>query len=299
MRVANLIVIGVSKAGTTSLFDYLGRHPQVGQSDVKELRYFTPVRYRQPTLPVEAYAAHFSALRDEKYAVEATPGYFYGGRELAECVEKVCGPETRVIVSLREPVDRCWSWYRFVKSRMRIPKDMTFDEYVDRCALLRLEGTDGFLVHQAWWGMGGGCYSEWMQDWVDVFENRLAVVFFDDLVQDAEGLLEGLFGWLELDPSQAWLEDLEATNQSAQYRLGSLQRAAVKLNRQGERFWRQHPEIKRRLRAGYQAINKSGDGERMSDSARARLEAFYAPYNERLETQLKGLGFAFPEEWRW
>ena len=47
-RLPNLVVIGVSKAGTTSLFEYLGRHRDVGLSDLKELRYFTPLRYGEP-----------------------------------------------------------------------------------------------------------------------------------------------------------------------------------------------------------------------------------------------------------
>src|SRR5829696_5200556 len=134
-RLPNLVVIGVSKAGTTSLFEYLGRHPDVGLSDVKELRYFTPLRYGEPLPPLPDYAQHFQHCLRERYAAEATPGYFYGGRPVARAMRETCGP-LRVVLSLREPGARCWSWFRFMKSRMRIPKNLSFDEYLDRCELL-------------------------------------------------------------------------------------------------------------------------------------------------------------------
>src|SRR3954454_22208791 len=85
-RLANLVVIGVNKAGTTSLFDYLGRHPDIGLSGRKELRYFTPLRYGEPLEPVASYAEHFRHCLEERFAVEATPGYFYGGRTRARAM---------------------------------------------------------------------------------------------------------------------------------------------------------------------------------------------------------------------
>src|SRR5205809_803028 len=90
-RLANLVVIGVSKAGTTSLFESLGTHPDIGLSDHKELRYFTPLRYGQPLAPLASYSEHFRDCVEERYAVEATPGYFYGGRPLARTLRETCG----------------------------------------------------------------------------------------------------------------------------------------------------------------------------------------------------------------
>src|SRR5665809_53913 len=124
-RLPNLLIAGVSRAGTTSLFRYLGQHPDVCASDVKELRYFTPLRYGDPPGPVETYAAHFGGCADTRYRLEATPGYFYGGRALARGIHEVCPADSRVVVSLRSPADRCWSWFSFVKSRLRIPQGMS------------------------------------------------------------------------------------------------------------------------------------------------------------------------------
>lgn len=295
-RLPNLVVIGVSKAGTTSLFEYLGRHPEVGLSDVKELRYFTPLRYGEPLEPLDMYTRHFRPCADKRYAVEATPGYFYGGRPLARALRETCG-SARVVLSLRAPVDRCWSWFRFVKSRLRIPKDLTFDDYIDRCEQLRSGGVDGTVENQAYWGLGGGCYSEWLDAWSEEFGDELRIVFFDDIVKDPRVVMDGLFDWLGLDPSQAQTADLQAANRTEQYRNRTAQQVAVSLNRRGERFFRRHQSLKRGLRSGYYALNRAEPRETMTTVARDRLGQFYRPYNVRLAAQLAPLGLDVPAGW--
>jgi hypothetical protein len=295
-RLANLVVIGVSKAGTTSLFEYLGRHPDVGLSDVKELRYFTPLRYGEPLEPLASYARHFEDCVHERYAVEATPGYFYGGRPLARSMRETCG-SVRVVLSLREPGDRCWSWFRFVKSRLRIPKELGFDDYLDRCEHLHREGLDGTLENQPYWGLGGSCYSQWLDDWSEEFGDDLRVVFFDDIVRDPGRVMDGLFEWLGLDPEQALTPGLQAENKTEQYRNRTAQHIAIAVNRRGERFFRRHPALKRGLRSGYYAVNKAAPRETMTKASRERLDRFFEPYNRELSDQLARLGIDLPQGW--
>ena len=131
-RLPNLVIAGVPKAGTTSLFSYLAQHPEVCGSDVKEPRYFNPLRLGGELGPIEEYTAHFAHCAGQRYAMEASPGYFYGGRTLARGLLEAL-PDPRVVLILRAPGERCWSWFRFVKTRLHIPKDMSFDVYLDRC----------------------------------------------------------------------------------------------------------------------------------------------------------------------
>jgi Sulfotransferase domain len=295
-RLANLVVVGVNKAGTTSLFEYLGRHPDIGLSDVKELRYFSPIRYGEPLEPLESYAQHFEHCSDERYAVEATPSYFYGGRPLARTMRGTCGP-VRALLSLREPADRCWSWFQFMKSRTRIPKDLEFEGYLDRCEQLHSAGVDGKHENQPYWGLRGSCYSDWLDGWMDEFGDDLRVVFFDELVSDPRIVMNGLFHWLGLDPSEAETDALERANKTEQYRIRTAQRTALAVNRRGERFFRRHPRLKRGLRAGYYAVNKASPEGTMTQDSRQRLAEFYRPFNARLATQLAPLGLDLPEAW--
>ena len=60
-RVANLVIVGVPKAGTGSLFAYLAQHPDVCGSDEKEIGYFnhySPWRRMGPPPPIEEGQIH-------------------------------------------------------------------------------------------------------------------------------------------------------------------------------------------------------------------------------------------------
>ncbi len=69
----NLIVIGAQKCGTTSLHDYLGRHPEIRMSAEKELNFFQLERNWHRG--VHWYEKQFpggTAIRGE-----TSPGYTY------------------------------------------------------------------------------------------------------------------------------------------------------------------------------------------------------------------------------
>jgi len=295
-RLPNLIIAGVSKAGTTSLFNYLGQHPDIGTSDVKELRYFSPLRHGGTMEPVADYARHFRSCVDSRYAVEATPGYFYGGAAVAQAMAATC-PGVRVIVSLRSPPERCWSWFRFVKSRLRIPREMAFEDYLDRCEELHRAGIDDRVENQPFWGLGGGCYSRWLDEWALELGDRFRIVLFEDLVAAPGDVVESLFRWLRLDLGPLSSLGFPEDNKTEQYRSRSLQHLAVRINRRSERFFRRHTTVKRLLRSTYWAFNKAPEERGLPAASRRRLEDFYRPYDERLNEQLARLGLAVPTSW--
>lgn len=288
-RVADVVIAGVSKGGTTSLFSYLAQHPDVCASDVKEVRYFTPLRYGLPLGPVEDYARHFEHCAGERYALEATPGYLYGGRQLAEGILRT-SPDARVVVSLRAPADRCWSWFNFVRSRARVPKDLAFPDYLDRCLELHREGVDGAVEHQAYWGLGGGCYDRWVPDWIDVFGDRLRIVFFDDVVARPAETVAGICSWLGLDVGPVQTIDFAAENRTEQYRNKQVQKAALAVNRITENFFRQHRGLKRALRGAYYSVNGDAAKGSLPDMSRARMDDFYGPHLAALAAQLADAG---------
>ena len=295
-RLPNLVIAGVSKAGTTSMFHYLGQHPDVGTSDVKEVRYFTPLRYGEELDPIDSYTAHFKGLERHPYALEATPGYFYGGRSLARGLNATC-PGAHVLVSLRAPEDRCWSWFGFVKSRLRIPKEMTFESYLDRCEELHRAGLDGLVENQPFWGLGGGCYAQWMDAWTKELGERFRVIFFEDLVSDPAAVVTSICEWLDLDTGPVGRFQFTVDNKTQQYRNKSLQRAAVVVNRRAERLFHNHQAVKRILRRGYYSVNRAPTGPAMSPATRARLSDFYRPHNARLMEQLAEMGLNLPPSW--
>src|SRR5680860_1846194 len=63
-RLPNLLVAGVPKAGTGSLFAYLSQHPDICRADEKEVgywNYYNPRRHSGAPPPLDDYRKHFAA----------------------------------------------------------------------------------------------------------------------------------------------------------------------------------------------------------------------------------------------
>ena len=61
--------------------------------------------------------------------MEATPGYFYGGSESANAINTF-SPDSKVIIALRNPVDRLFSFYKYKKSLGHIDGNLNFTKYI-------------------------------------------------------------------------------------------------------------------------------------------------------------------------
>jgi hypothetical protein len=104
----DFVIIGAPRAGTTALWRHLDAHPDISMSRYKELRFFNEGWHKG----LDWYEKQFS---DEGLRGEATPGYMYD-RLALERMAKVI-PSARLIVVLRDPVDRAYSQYWFRRGR--------------------------------------------------------------------------------------------------------------------------------------------------------------------------------------
>lgn len=112
----NFFIVGIAKGGTTSLYTYLKQHPQIYMSPMKEPHYFSQVgaRYGQQhfvdVVTDEAeYLALFKGAQGYPAIGEASTSYL-GFEDTAEKIyEKL--PEARIIILLRDPIDRAYSHY--------------------------------------------------------------------------------------------------------------------------------------------------------------------------------------------
>ena len=128
-----LIVGGTTKAATTSLFTYLSDHPAVCAATYKETRFFLsddyplPSKYRYKD-NVEEYHLLFSDSNGMQLRMESTPDYLYCEKARERIAEFL--PHAKLVFSLREPISRLISWYRFAKQIGKLPQTLSFDAYV-------------------------------------------------------------------------------------------------------------------------------------------------------------------------
>ncbi len=110
----DVLIIGAQRCGTSSLYKYLGRHPNVAPSLRKEIEYFSIDYHRGEVW----YRAHFplrwrrrlAELRGRPWLTfEATPDYLFDPRAPQRVRELL--PHVKLIVVLRDPVARAVSQY--------------------------------------------------------------------------------------------------------------------------------------------------------------------------------------------
>jgi hypothetical protein len=289
----DVLIAGVNKAGTTSLFVSLSAHPGITPSAIKETRFFLPARYGEPIGPIEVYQEYFEAAAGPTVHLEATPSYFYGGEAVASVIDETL-PGACIVVVLREPVARAISFFQYQKTRLRIPAEMSLEAYLAHAdTLTDLDFLDP--ENERWFAVGGSRYADFLPGWLAVFgSDRLRVVSFEDLTREPERVLRETTAWLGLDPGRLPREALSSENRTMGFKSRRFQRFALAANDRFERILRRYPGAKRRMRALYFRINGQSAGNRVTDEVRAELtERFRAP-NRRLAAQLASAGFSLP-----
>ena len=103
----DFIIAGASKCGTSSIYYYLSRHPQILLSHTKEIDFYW-TNYRRG---IDWYLAHFPTICDRPDFItgEATPNYLRFP-QVAQRIKDTF-PQTKIILLLRNPVDRAISWH--------------------------------------------------------------------------------------------------------------------------------------------------------------------------------------------
>jgi hypothetical protein len=123
-RLPDVLIIGTQRGGTSSLYKYLGAHPSVAPSLRKETQYFT----RRYGMGVAWYRVNFPlTIRGNVLTFEATPDYLFFPQAAARAAALV--PDAKIIVLLRDPVQRAFSHHRYAM-RLGI-ETLPFPEAID------------------------------------------------------------------------------------------------------------------------------------------------------------------------
>lgn len=288
----NLVIAGVTKAGTTSLFGYLGQHPDIAASDEKELDHYAPLITGEECPPLTNYAAHFAHAALAPVRMEASPRYFIGGRRIARRLADdlgAAGRRPKVVIALRDPVARMWSSYNYKRSKRRLDPSIDFAEYIERSKRVYEQGLIRDPQHQAYRALGVGVYADHLGEWIDELGDDLRIIFFEHL-REPVGELQSLCAWLGVDSEPVAGFDLSVRNATYQPRSEVLRRAASGASRTSSAVLAPDSRTRSLLRSAYRKINARDVREVMSEADRAALHAFYDPTLPRLRRMLREHG---------
>ena len=197
MKLPDFLIIGASKSGTTSLYAWLDGHPGVFMSPIKETNFFayapdndsiaawgSPVTVEFPVRTLEDYAALFEPASDGARLGEASPVYLESAGAPDRIHETLGRP--RLVVTLRNPVDRAYSgyWMAVRHGHESRPPEEAF-------------GPDEQRVQV-------GFYHALLSRYVERFgAEQLHVMLFDDLTAHPLDVFAELCRFLQIDDGHA------------------------------------------------------------------------------------------------
>jgi len=111
-------ICGTQKGGTTALYAYLRKHPEICMAKKKELHFFD----KEDNFPCGAtdysrYHSAFDPKKSHKLVGEATPIYMYWYNAPKRLWQY--NPDMKLIVILRNPIDRAYSHWNMERIKNR------------------------------------------------------------------------------------------------------------------------------------------------------------------------------------
>lgn len=286
-QLPNLVIAGVPKAGTTSLFSYLSQHEAICPSLIKELGYFLPhAGARDQAHTLAGYADQFAHCRGERYRMEASPGYAAMGASVARQIRDTLG-NPKVLISLRDPTARLWSEYRFRRSQGHLDDQPTLAAAIDCWQDVQASAEEGTRRTPLF----AGRYADYLADWMECCGDDFRIVFVEDLWQQPATVLHGLFRWLGIRPEVAAELDYSIKNPTVQPRSRWLARQAHRARSTTNRVLRRQPWLRAGLRDAYSTVNTQKAADSLDPEVRAQLDDFYAKSNAAVAGLLDGAGY--------
>ncbi len=281
----NLIIIGgVHKAATTSLYEYFIKHPEVCAGEKKEIHYYTPLRYGNELKDFHTYEDQFTECTDRAYLIDASPSYLYGKKEIAL---KIKGDleNVKIIFILRDPVQRFISFYNFIKSDFRLEKNESFMDFLNKSYTYKDSEDKDDVYYRAF---REGCYADYLKDWLEMYGDNVKIIFFDDLKNDSQKIMKNLSDWIGLESSiYNDTSIFTITNKTQASKHKGLFKMASTINMKFENFWRKNKGLKNFLKSLYFKINGSDYKESINAHDKKILNDYYKPYNLDLYKLLK------------
>ena len=198
----NIFLVGAPKCGTTSLYNYLGQHPEIFLSKVKEPNYFNKenkIHYQKRTK--EEYLSLFSVANECKYIGEGTTQYLISKNTPARIKEFNKSEPVKIIIALRRPFDIIKSVYTqlyFAGHEL----SSTFENALNNCR----RDTSGFseeelqiLENKFYYKIP--LFSQHIENYINVFgRENIHFVLFDDLKLAPLKTINEICAFLALNP---------------------------------------------------------------------------------------------------
>jgi len=190
----NFFIVGASRSGTTSLYEYLKKNPEIFLSPIKEPNYFSPsldpnLLIMKPIKDKEKYLSLFKNVKEETVVGEASANYLWDPKA-PQLISNVV-PLAKIIIILRDPIERAFSHYLMhlsngteTRSFRIVIKDAikpTSNDYIRRI-------------------VEAGFYSKQLQRYKKYFKaDQMKILIFEEFIQDTEKHVKEVMEFLNVN----------------------------------------------------------------------------------------------------
>lgn len=187
----HLVIAGAQRCGTTYLRELLAAHPEISMAEParpEPKAFLRDIDHRAYDETFFAHAREGNLLGDKSTSYLDAP-------DAAERIDATLGPQTKVIVQLRDPVARAVSHWAFSTQHGLETRPL---DHALRENLAGPTPWDPSLTSTSPFGyLEGGSYADKLEPWLAIFGDRLRVTFLDELLSDPSPMLR----WLGVAPT--------------------------------------------------------------------------------------------------
>lgn len=290
----NSIIVGATKAGTTSLFRYLADHPDVCVSSEKEINFFFRYRNNVNEQTLKKYESFFGHCpSSSKVQLEASPVYLSGGKWIAEQIQQIM-PDSKIVFILREPVGRYVSHIKFWMAKTRnIPEGFGISEAIAQGLseefVLGEREKDTTWEQRATQLVRAGCYARSLAGYLEVIPpEQISVVFFEDLAKRPKEFTQSVCEFLGIDGSLYDDYPFTIENKTRIVKFKGLHQFTIGVNNKLQPILNRIPALRKAIRSMYFMLNRETKNNRIEFSKEelAPLADFYNKENKDLKALL-------------
>lgn len=204
-RLPDFFIVGAAKSATTWLFSHLHYYPEIFMPTWKEPLFFshykTPFNHHLVAQNLYQYTQLFWPAQDNQILGEASVSYLYRYARTIENIKEAYGADSKkikIIISLRNPVDRAFSNYCL--SYLCGVENLPFEDAIKPGAPDRLKRRIG---HEMYDVLADFDYLEmgWYYEQVAAYMREFPqthIILYDDIVRDPQSIMRGLCNFLSI-----------------------------------------------------------------------------------------------------
>ena len=244
----DIFLIGAAKAGTTTISDWMAMNPKIALARIKESNYFSkeidPNNFSKafssisPSIPSkywkgdklefrhqgfikdsQSYARIFEHSQEGQKLADCSTSYFWSKK--APDLIKKSSPNAKVLLILRNPVDRAWSHYRMARKY-----GLTQEGF--------LKELEKDFLSESVWGRSQNfyhlsCYSESLTRWMQNFDkSQLKIEIYESFFDDPQENWDRVCDFFGVEANS--ISELDKKHESQDPRSPKIQKIIFKMN---------------------------------------------------------------------